>query len=131
MRFPAVLMLLATAFLVPACSGTPKEPPPGQVKANLTDVPAPEGLSYDEGYGHAAEGVGIRNYTQKYSGSRRVEDLVAFYEKVLPVHGWTPKSKDGTDPVKLVFEKRAEACTVEISSTAQTTTVNVKLDAKK
>lgn len=130
MRF-RLAFVLAAAILLPACGGPPKERAPGPKKAILPDVPAPEGLSYDEGYGYATEGVGIRNYTQKYSGNRRVEDLAAFYEKTLPVHGWTLKGKDGADPLTLVFEKNAEACTVTIASTAQNATITVKVDAKK
>ncbi len=131
-RAAAVLAaLLALALASAGCEGPPKEPNPGQVKAVFEDVPAPEGLDYDEGYGHVAPSGKIRTYTQKYSGSRKLQDVADFYEKALPVHGWKKVSGEGKDPVKLVFQKDPETCTVELTSTGHKVVATVRLDAKK
>lgn len=106
---PALLLALALA----GCATTNPQSP-GPESAVYDDLPAAPGMTYESGYGHRTPSGDLRVYTQTYTGSRRSEDVRRFYEEALPVHGWKQMAAEGTDHVKLTFEKRAERCTVTI-----------------
>jgi hypothetical protein len=103
---------------------------PGLKDQVFEDLPSPEGLKYESGYGHKSPGGDIRTYDQTYTGSRRIEDVRKFYEEKLPFHGWSQKGAEGTDPVVLTFEKRAEKCVVSIGSSRTKLKVTVKVSGK-
>ena len=110
MRIVPVLVL---ALAVAGCA-TMNPQSPGMEMAVFDDLPAAPGMTYESGYGHRTPSGDIRTYTQVYTGSRRTEDVRRFYEEALPVHNWKQMSAEGTTSATLVFEKRAERCTITI-----------------
>jgi len=126
MKTTAALLL---AFALAGCAST-NPASPGMENEVFEDLPAPEGLKYERGYGHKSPSGDIRTYEQTYTGSRRIEDVRKFYEATLPAHGWSQKGAEGTDPVVLAFEKRAEKCDVSIGSSGTKLKVSVKIGGK-
>ena len=113
-----VFIAVALSF-VAACADPP---PPGKPKAIFTDLPAPEGVVYAEGYG--LEEQAFRTYTQKYELQRRLDDTVKWYKENFKVHGWVLK---GESPGNLTFTKKEEKVMVALVEDAR---AGLKIDVR-
>jgi hypothetical protein len=100
--FVAIALSFVAACVDPA--------PPGKSKAVFTDLPAPEGCTYVEGFG--LEEQAFRTYTQKYEISRRLDDMTKWYKDAFKVHGWVLK---GESPGNLAFTKKEEKVVVALA----------------
>ena len=125
------ITLIAAAFAL-AFSGCATTNPksPGEEKAIFDDLPPAEGMKYMEGYGHRSQSGSIREYTQLYQGSRRVDDIRRFYEQALPVHHWELKGAEGQNPATLTFVKKAERVTVRLEDRGGVLSVTVRVTGK-
>lgn len=127
---PNRALVLGLLLSLGGCAATTNPDSPGTELEFFEDLPAAEGMNYDKGYGHKTPSGGLRSYTQEYSGRRKLEDVKKFYEKALPVHGWTLKSTEGTDPVTMVFEKRMEKAILRIHDDRGLLRVHVRVTGK-
>ena len=101
-----VAFIAVALSLVAACADPP---PPVKLKAIFPDLPAPEGVTYAEGYG--LEEQAFRTYTQKYEIQRRLDDTVKWYKDAFKVHAWGLK---GESPGTLTFTKKEERVIVTL-----------------
>jgi len=105
----------ATLLVLGGCKATTNPTSPGIEGVLFEDLPAAPGMTLEKpGYGHKSPSGSVREYDEHYSGSRKLEDTKAFYEKALPVHNWVLKGTEGSDPVTLTFEKKMEKVDVKI-----------------
>lgn len=124
------IVAVALVALAAACQATTNPTSPGSENEIFTDLPAAPGMTYEKGYGHKSPPGVLRSYEQHYSGSRRIEDVKGFYEKALPVHGWTLVNSSGGDPATLTFEKKMEKADVKLQTVGGLLKVTVTVGAK-
>ena len=119
-----------TGFLVVLVAGCGSPPAaPGREKAIFPDLPAPEGFSYEDGYGHVE--TAFRTYTQTYLGQRRLDDTVKWYKAAFPASQWSLVSETPGDPTTLTFVKKAEQAVVTVAGDAKAgLKIVVKVDKK-
>jgi hypothetical protein len=124
-------LALALALLAAlGCRATTNPTSPGVENEVFNDLPAAPGMTYDKGYGYKSPPGQLRSYEQQYSGSRRIEDVKAFYEQALPHHGWTLKNSSGGDPATLTFENKMEKVDVKLQTVGGLLKVTVTVGAK-
>ena len=122
-------VLLGVAIvLAVGCKGPES---PGREKSMFPDLPAPEGFTYEEGYGHIS--AAFRTYTQTYQGQRRLDETANWYKQVFPAppHQWSLKAETPGDPATLTFVKKAEQVVVTLASDSKAgVKIVVKIDKK-
>jgi hypothetical protein len=116
MRKASVLLLVLAA-----CGTSDKRETDVKDKPVHPDIPAYLGLEYVEGKGKGNQG--FRSSKQVYRGDAKVEDVLNFYRKTLPQHGWKSEPESGTDAVTLTFVKENERCTVTVGTDSYNKTV--------
>lgn len=102
---------LALVVVLAGCSGTDKRPDTGVERMPVeADLPAYQGLKYEDGT--CKRNAEFRTIRQVYRGDAKVTDVLAFYRKALPAHGWAEAPETGADAATLTFTKKSERCTI-------------------
>ena len=130
---PFRAVAVAAMLFLGGCIATTNPQSPGIEGALYEDLPAAPGMALEKpGYGHKSPSGSVRDYTQHYSGSRRLEDTKRWYEETFAIHphDWKLVSSEGTSPATLVFEKRAEKVTVTLQNVGSLLKVVVHVSGK-
>jgi hypothetical protein len=129
-RLFAVLMSATALVLLTGCeqtqtvdasNGAPRQVNPqadlvAQSAAPIPDVPLPLGFKLDESVSRNYSLAGARLVDHVYKGSAGKFALKRFYERQMPVHGWTTVSTMFTQgQVRLYFMKDIERCAIVIA----------------
>lgn len=84
----------------------------------LEGVPVPNGFKLEKGESTDFESAGQRNARHVYSGFGDASRVRSFYQEQMPLMGWTRVSAQNVEGnITLRFEKKTEACTIEIRPT--------------
>ena len=101
---------------------------PSLSQMQFEDIPVPlnfkhlpdESMVYLNGY--------VRTAEIKYLGSARVDDLINFYQKQMPLYGWNYQMTLSVDRKKgLAFERRKEQCKVIIEQKGRETYLTIEI----
>lgn len=85
----------------------------------LEGVPVPGGFDLVKGESTDFESGGQRNARHVYAGWADPVAVRSFYQEQMPLMGWTRMSGENVEgDITLRFEKKSEACVVEIKPTS-------------
>jgi hypothetical protein len=102
--------------------------PPGIQGAQFDDIPVPVGFEQDsfESYGHIYPR--FRVYTLVYYGLGSAKQIVNFYKRLMPKHGWRLQNELTSNNVRqLDFRGGLEVCRMKIIPQAARVTLRIEL----
>ena len=112
-KWLSLAVLLAS--LPAGCSDSGKRPDTGVEKRPVfEDVPAFSGMEYVDGL--AKRNAEFRSSEQKYRGDAKPADVLTFYRKTMPVHGWVLAPETTAEATTLTFTKKSEKCVVTVGT---------------
>ena len=108
-----IVLLVLMACLPLACQST--GPMVAQAASPIPDVPMPVGFKMKESNSRSWTSGSLRFVDHLYKGSGGRVQTVEFFEKQMPISGWTSLSKQFTQGrSKLDFAKGREKCRITI-----------------
>ncbi len=118
--------LVFTLLFAGCGSGEPRPESGVERKPVYEDVPAYAGLEYVDGTGK--RNPEFRSAKQEYRGDAKVDDVLGFYRKAMPVHGW---ALSGENAGTLTYTKKSEKCAIAVTTdSSNKTVVSVTLSYK-